>query len=332
MARQMESGIHLGCPGTSSLWGGEEPEDRSFIFDTDGPGFHIDRNAFEESLMTAAAAAGAEIAQGWHVGRWHREGAGVPWNLQLTKGEAKRRSRAHWIIDATGRAATIASSMGSLVLERGALVAFCAAMHAGGGDRDCRTFVESVPEGWWYSALLPLRRRVVAFFTDRDLPAAAEARRVAGFLGALRRTRHIPYPRRVTPPGRIQRLPAGTLLRSTVAGDGWNSIGDASLAMDPISSQGLFHALYTGLRGAECCAAALAGDETAVIGWQRRMDAIAESYLRNLSSYYGLERRWAKEPFWKRRVDAQDVTRAGEPLCADSRKMAANSARVSRSP
>jgi hypothetical protein len=36
------------------------------------------------------------------------------------------------------------------------------------------TYVEADPEGWWYTALLPEGRRVLAFHTDADLPAATE--------------------------------------------------------------------------------------------------------------------------------------------------------------
>ena len=34
------------------------------------------------------------------------------------------------------------------------------------------TVVEAVEDGWWYTAPLPDGRRVLAFFTDADLPAA----------------------------------------------------------------------------------------------------------------------------------------------------------------
>ena len=40
---------------------------------------------------------------------------------------------------------------------------------ADSADADSRTVIESCPDGWWYTALLPSRERVVAFLTDRDL-------------------------------------------------------------------------------------------------------------------------------------------------------------------
>jgi len=36
---------------------------------------------------------------------------------------------------------------------------------------------------------------------------------------------------------------------STATGEGWLAAGDAALSLDPLSSQGLFKALYTGLAG-----------------------------------------------------------------------------------
>jgi hypothetical protein len=210
------------------------------------------------------------------------------------------------LIDATGRAATISAALGSCITERDALVAYCGLGPAASRDHDARSLVESAGEGWWYSALLPGRRRLTVFFTDRDLPTAAEMRGAEGFLSALARTRQIPGWRRGHGVERIISLPSGTLRRSTVAGEGWFSIGDASLAMDPLSSQGLFHALFTGIRGAESAAGTLCGEPGAPGAWQARIEAIGASYSRRLAASYGTERRWPDAPFWSRRSDPGD--------------------------
>lgn len=38
-------------------------------------------------------------------------------------------------------------------------------------DNDHTTSIESCLEGWWYTTLLPSKKRIVVFHTDSDLPA-----------------------------------------------------------------------------------------------------------------------------------------------------------------
>ena len=44
------------------------------------------------------------------------------------------------------------------------------------GDSDSMTLIESVPDGWWYSALLPKKIRVTSSFTNSNLPVARYAK------------------------------------------------------------------------------------------------------------------------------------------------------------
>ncbi|HEV2888119.1 MAG TPA: hypothetical protein VGX49_14500, partial [Jatrophihabitans sp.] len=83
--------------------------------------------------------------------------------------------------------------------------------------------------------------------------------------------------------------------------------GDAALSFDPLSSQGLLTALFTGRAAAQAIAATLAGSDQAIAGYVRRLDAIRHAYRSNLALYYGFERRWAAEPFWARRHDRQSL-------------------------
>jgi len=88
------------------------------------------------------------------------------------------------------------------------------------------------------------------------------------------------------------------------AGDGWLAVGDAALAFDPLSSQSLFDALYTGLRGAEAIAADLAGEggaPEARTAYAERLESVRAAYRRHLHLYYRAETRWRDRPFWARR-------------------------------
>lgn len=80
--------------------------------------------------------------------------------------------------------------------------------------------------------------------------------------------------------------------------------GDAALGFDPLSSQGLFNALATGIEAGEAALAALKREEANDVwrAYATRIGQIWQAYAVHLRTYYALERRWLDAPFWRRRV------------------------------
>ena len=85
------------------------------------------------------------------------------------------------------------------------------------------------------------------------------------------------------------------------AGVGWLAAGDAGMSFDPLSAQGLLHALFSGLAAAEAADARLSGDGEALPRYRRLMDGVQRAYRRHLASCYASERRWPGAHFWRRR-------------------------------
>ncbi len=96
--------------------------------------------------------------------------------------------------------------------------------------------------------------------------------------------------------------PAHSSELSPVAGNGWLAAGDAALGFDPLSSQGLFNALYTGIAAAEAGYRHVHGDGDAISGYAADLSRIHAAYLNHLRAWYGQERRWPNVPFWQRRL------------------------------
>src|SRR5581483_7307681 len=88
---------------------------------------------------------------------------------------------------------------------------------------------------------------------------------------------------------------------SACVGSGWAAVGDAACCFDPLSSQGLFNALYGALRLAPAIADALVGRGSALGDYAQRISSIWAAYQRHYLLYYALERRWPDQPFWRRR-------------------------------
>jgi flavin-dependent dehydrogenase len=291
---------HLSCPGNASAWGSDELAATDFVFNADGGGWHLDRARFDASLRAAAGEAGAVVREGVRVAGAARAEDG--WRVSLADGGAAESA---WLVDATGRRAGIARRHGAERIQDDALVAFFARFRApdAAADRDARTLVEAAPDGWWYTARVPGGRRVVAFLTDGDLADRALLE-PAGFARRLTDTAHVVdvlaaygYAYEERPRG----ADAGSARLDRFAGDGWLAAGDAALSFDPLSSQGILTALYTGMRAGESLAAQRAGDAGAVGAYTARLEEVYAAYLRNRLDVYGYERRWRDRSFWARR-------------------------------
>lgn len=298
---------HLPSYGNESVWGGPSPVIHDFIRDPRGHGFHLDRARFDATLRRRAREEGAEVRAATRLHAFARDDAGG-FRLSL-KGDAAAEARCAFLVDATGRAASVARRLGARRIQDDAQIAIITVYErdeqAEQRDRNSLTLVESVPEGWWYTALLPRRRRVVVFLTDADLPAARAAATPAGFDELLARTRRVrarleaaPYRRILGPRGG----PASTSRLAEAHGAGWVAIGDAAMAFDPLSSQGILTALYAGLRVGLALHAELAGAAGSVARESAAQGRIHEVYRERRRLIHAEERRWPRAPYWRRRL------------------------------
>ncbi|MFV3073763.1 NAD(P)/FAD-dependent oxidoreductase [Niveispirillum fermenti] len=291
---------HAPCHGQRSLWGGPEPVERDALRDPYGHGWHLDRARFDGWLRDVARCRGAALSIPDELAGLERDGDG--WRVRLAGG---RIVQARVLIDAGGRAAPLARRLG--VMPRPLDRLACAWAHLPDtGAAPGLTSIVAEPDGWWYSAPLPGGQRVLAFHTDADLDAAGS---VHDRVGLLWRAAGVKALAPLLPQGAVPAGPGGfTAAHGSVldppAGPGWFACGDAAGAFDPLSAQGLFNALYTGLAAAEGADRALAGDRAGAAGTHTgRLNDIRAAYRAHLTAFYGLERRWAGRPFWARRPD-----------------------------
>ncbi len=327
------AGGHAPAWGLHSVWGSPRLSCVDHLRDPDGHGWRLDRARFDACLRERAAAVGVSLRPGVRLTglKPAAPGGGFELAAEILAGpEAagcpagpSRRCRfaASWLVDATGRAARFARQLGPPPLIADRLIGLSVVLDAAPDDRDGTTLVEAVPEGWWYSARLPGAtaggRRVVIFFTDHDLPAARRARTPEGFAALLAAAREVrrrlqpggasaPSPPRLegsplAPPGIPRAHPAATSRLARPAGACWIAVGDAAVACDPLASQGILTALYSGLLAGEALAAAQRGDAAPLAAYPAALAAVFDAYWRHRALYYCQEGRFAGEPFWRRR-------------------------------
>ena len=270
---------HAPAYGTSAAWGSAEVVDHSFMAHWAGHGWHLDRSAFDESLRDVARGVGVTVV----TERVHAvDGEAGTWRLN-------DRWSGQWLVDASGRAGAIVSRLGAPRVRVDEQVALVGVVPDQGGERV--TTVEAVNDGWWYTAPLPGERRVAAYVTDVDL---APADRSAGWARLLPQTLHVRDLVGSVVHVDVSAYPADTSYREQIVGPGWLAVGDAAVAFDPLSSQGL----VTGMVMAARAGAMLADG---LDGWAADYRQVLDEHIALRAEFARAEHRWPESAFWRRR-------------------------------
>lgn len=273
---------------TASAWGDNAPQERSFLFSPHGTGWHVDRARFDAMLADAAESAGARVIRGQRVSEVHREGAG------LTVHAAEDAS-VDCIVDATGRVARFAKKLGAQREQLDRLV--CAARVFVNTEQSVGdTFIEAEANGWWYVSPLPNGRRLVAIFADAGQAVRAHLSSPAGWNTALTATTHVHKLVDGAAQTPVHMVSCASHELRPVLGEGWIAVGDAALAVDPLSSGGVAFALRSAIAASDVL---LGGTRSA---YAEMVASAAEEYREVRAQIYGWEDRFAEREFWRSRL------------------------------
>jgi flavin-dependent dehydrogenase len=290
-----EGGAHMPIRGNMSSWNSDELVATDFIRDPDGPGWRLDRRSFDADLRAASLRAGASFHASHLVAIARSAGY---WMLQFQDGRAEK---ARWLIDATGRRASVARKVGGKRLRDARLIALYAKGNQVRPRSLDRTYVEAVPEGWWYAAQLP-SGTVLACLHVRPEEANRIARNSKAWLAAWAKTSHLSSMLLAEFDPAFHAVDACGARLDRFVGDGWIACGDAALSFDPISSQGILSALHGGMAAGKAVLAALDGNSNLCDAYITQLATIRSIYIARLRSVYAEERRWRDMPFWSSRV------------------------------
>jgi flavin-dependent dehydrogenase len=302
--------------GTGSLWGAAAQQAHSHLLNPYGCGWHVDRRAFDHLLAHAAAAAGASLFEGVALQRSvHREGC---WWLQTTPGtlksEAPRQTLcARVLIDATGRRAQVARALGAQRMLFDRLVGVAVNWAGVAAAEQSHLLVEAAREGWWYSAPLPdgtqhdADAMIAMLMTDSDLCRRLRltvAELWEAILQSTQATRQRLGPaHRISTP-QVHCAHSQRLRRDGASDAGpWLAVGDATLAVDPISGSGVLRALRTARAAADTVSELLARPHAwkgTLAAYEAERDKECTNYLLERAQYYAAEHRF-NTPFWQRR-------------------------------
>jgi flavin-dependent dehydrogenase len=300
---------HCRSFGIHSAWGQAELYANDFIFNPYGNGWHVDRARFDTMLARAAENAGVNVLQGAQLISI-QEKARNGWHIEVGAEGKRLEWEAQFLVDATGRVSTIACKRGAIRTSCDHLIGVVAfsAPDSGVPASNNATLVEAVESGWWYSALLPNGQVVVAFMTDADIYARASRNSRYFWNEELKKTKHTKARLRAGAPVPVPRVvPANSSCLDKTVGKNWLAVGDAAMAFDPLSSQGVYKALQTGLQAAEAVCDRLSNDAEAFLKYAARLEEHFDRYLAARGYYYTREKRWPDSLFWKRRHAADHI-------------------------
>ena len=221
-----------------AVWGDRRPAESDFLRHPDGPGWHLDRARFDRWLRDRAVARGASLVVGLAIdGIARHDGR---WRVELSDHTSSHVVDADIVVDASGRTSPIAAALGMRRTHNDDDRLACSSIHlnCSGSLGAGITIVEATTDGWWYTAPLPGNGRVLAFHTDRDLPAARIAADHAGLPEHARTTtREVAQVLETCADAPIiangYTAANGSALRRPF-GEGWLAVGDAAIATDPL--------------------------------------------------------------------------------------------------
>ena len=230
---------------------------------------------------------------------------GEIWSLKLRTYKKTRTDfvNANFLVDATGRTSWLSLRQGIRRLAFDNLCGYVCFHHPRIiGDSDSMTLIESVPDGWWYSALLPKNIRVTSFFTNSNLPIAQYVKAQRGWEKIMEKTKYIrlnieKYNYYLISGPHV--MVSNSSILERVIGQNWLAVGDASVTYDPISSEGILSAINNGIIVADIIAKHLNKKNGGFEDYNKKITTDFCSYLIKRNYYYNLEKRWTNSTFWK---------------------------------
>ncbi|WP_321845541.1 NAD(P)/FAD-dependent oxidoreductase [Paraburkholderia bannensis] len=302
--------VHRPCVGTIASWGKGAAHAHDFFASLAGDSLLLDRMRFDAMLRDAACEAGAQLVADKRMRVEAQSGADYHRVMLWDPGGDEQPVLARWVIDATGRRASVARGLGAVRRRDESLVALWLLLEPGDdagsdADADARIWVEAVPEGWWYSALLPSGQRLVALVCDASLPRAAgllETQRLWQQLQQAPLLHDLCARHAYRPTARVRSTEAGSAALDRAAGERWLAVGDAAISFDPLSSKGIANALYSGLEASKAIIAAQSGDQDAPYRYAAHLGDIYAHYRVQQRRFYAMETRWPEAEFWRARL------------------------------
>ncbi|MEP0265678.1 tryptophan 7-halogenase [Dokdonia sp.] len=293
--------------GMQSYWGSEQVHIVDHLRNPDGLSKSLNRKAFETYLRASAIKRGVQCI--WPAKLYRSAFEANKWNVITTSDDHKEQCiKASFVIDATGRQSHFAKSLGIKRLHIDKLIACWATLP--NKEENKMSTISATENGWWYSAVVPNNKRILAFQTDSDLIDRSAIKDLHAFIQLSKKNKQINQILEknideITFQGTVA---ANSTRLEQVIGQQWVALGDAAISFDPLSSQGMFNAMASAQQLKKLLTTSdIIYNHTPVKEAQfqetytQQINSIWDQYLYHKNLFYKAEMRWIEHPFWKRR-------------------------------
>jgi flavin-dependent dehydrogenase len=300
---EVETKLYRKNLGMQSYWGSHQVYIVDHMRNPDGMGLNLDRKEFEVYLRNVAEERGVHCLWGC---RYHQsEYEDNVWKLIAKSSEEAYEITTDFVIDATGRPSHFTRSLGIERTSHDKLIACW--MSLPNTLENQMSTISAGENGWWYSAVVPNNKRVIAFQTDADLVDRATFKTLESFLQLSEENKEITA---ILAQSNLEEIEfhgvtaANSTKLNQVAGQQWVALGDAAVSFDPLSSQGMYNAMASAMQLKELILK-YGFTEELQQNYSLQIDDIWRYYGEHKNLFYQQERRWKDSTFWKRRQKIQ---------------------------
>lgn len=268
----------------------------------------LNRQRFDQALRDDLRRAGVELVEG----RVREVERGQGYRIHLDDG---RTLHGEFLVEARGRQAPLSEGR----LRGPETVSLLNLWQAAPGTPV--SAVESLDDGWAWMARLADGRcywQVTLDATTAQLPGkaalpeyCAERRRGSALVAQL-------FGERAFAPAQVHARSSTAILAGNCAGPDWLRVGDAAMAVDPLSGNGIFQSLSSALQAPVVINTLLQRPGQADLAQrfhQTRVEQLFLRFARIGRDFYAQETQRVAQPFWARRrgwPDAQPLHAAAD--------------------
>jgi flavin-dependent dehydrogenase len=278
-------------------------------------GFIADRAVFDECLLNHARACGAEVLQPAALMRSRFDGC--EWDLSVASAGGTLTVRTRFLVDARGRSGRTSSARCRSGLGTLALYAYW----KNGALRN-EPRIESGAQEWYWGVPLPSNLYNTLIFLDRSSLVNRSARSLdRHFQDLLSRSDLMRVASISELVGPVRAIDATAYLDTEPVTENSIKIGDAALALDPLSSTGVQMAIQTALSGSVVANTLIRMPERRHLALEFYRNSLADAWIRHRhwsASHYANVARTTPTEFWRSRAESPQVTEPQNPSTTNS--------------
>jgi flavin-dependent dehydrogenase len=267
--------------------------------DTRAEGLLVERGTFDELLLEHVQALGARVLQPARVRQLECHANG--WRIQADTDGGPASFRADFLAEATGRSARMTANRQHTACRTLALYAYWRGRAL--PDEPC---IEAGSNAWYWGVPLPDGSYNTLVFVDvRHFRTAGTLSLTERFLQLLRCSSLAAACRDAERVGPVRATDATPYLDGRSVTSSSIKVGEAALAVDPISSSGVQKAIQSALAGAVVANTLLkspAASEAALRFYQANLADASERHCRWAASHYGAVAARGAGSFWVERA------------------------------